>query len=314
MRAIAQSVLSVGRSGPALPRPCPDQPIGRQGVPSGALPHPQPLVASMPASLRQPKPRRVAGPSGILLVTPQALVRHGVAMTLAAQHPDARIVEAGSPREAGELLRRGERVDLIVLDLDPSAADEAPAGDEERRTGAIRQLARHGIPVVVVASACHPGAVLASVRAGAHAYVAKTGSSSILEHAVALARFGAQSGERYIPLPRSALERPPATEPVETEGIALARLSQRQREIFRLLVAGGSNKAIARELGVLEGTVKVHVRAVMQKLGVRNRTQIAVVAARHGSPQDPDPAVARKADSAGRAIPAPLGTAKNGGR
>ncbi|QKS53151.1 response regulator transcription factor [Azospirillum oryzae] len=62
----------------------------------------------------------------------------------------------------------------------------------------------------------------------------------------------------------------------------LDRLTDRQRDVFELLLAGHSNKEIARGLGVLEGTVKVHVRAIMQKLGVRNRTQVAVVAARNG--------------------------------
>ncbi|QJE74828.1 response regulator transcription factor [Aerophototrophica crusticola] len=60
----------------------------------------------------------------------------------------------------------------------------------------------------------------------------------------------------------------------------LGTLTGRQREIFELLVEGCSNKEIARRLGVLEGTVKVHVRAMMQKLGARNRTQVAVLAAR----------------------------------
>ncbi len=63
---------------------------------------------------------------------------------------------------------------------------------------------------------------------------------------------------------------------------SVSRLTNRQRDIFRLLLSGCSNKEIARQLGVLEGTVKVHVRAMMQKLGARNRTQIAILAARTG--------------------------------
>ena len=311
MRATARSVLSIGRAGSA-PRPA-GPPGGPRFLPSGALPHPQPLVSPMPASPCPSKPRRAAAPSAILLVTPQALLRHGVAMTLAAQHPEARIVEAGSLREAEEALaRRG--IELIVLDLDPAAAGDAADSDDNRHRAAIRQLASHGIPIVVVASSRQPGDVLACVRAGANAYVAKAGSSAILKHAIALAQFASQSGERYIPLPRSALERTPATEPLDGAGRALNRLSQRQREIFRLLVAGGSNKEIARELGVLEGTVKVHVRAVMQKLGVRNRTQIAVVAARQGAPADLDAGLVQRTAPAEPVTPVRPGTAGNGGR
>lgn len=305
---------AAGASARSIARPASDVRRPEALRPAGAVaPHPQPPVQLMPAPHCQPKPRPAAGPAAILLVNPQALVRHGVAMTLAAQHPEARILEAGSLREAVDQLGR-PGIDLVVLDLDPSSGEETPAGDEERRTAPIRQLARYGIPIVVVASSCHSSDVLACVRAGAHAYVAKSGSSSILEHAVALARFGAISGERYIPLPRTALDRAPVAEPLEEVGRALSRLSQRQREIFRLLVAGGSNKEIARELGVLEGTVKVHVRAVMQKLGVRNRTQIAVVAARQGDLQDGSPVGAPRAEAAVRAITGLPGTARNGGR
>jgi DNA-binding NarL/FixJ family response regulator len=59
-------------------------------------------------------------------------------------------------------------------------------------------------------------------------------------------------------------------------------LTDRQREVLRLLLQGQSNKEIARSLGVLEGTVKVHLRTVMLRLGVRNRTQLALFAARAG--------------------------------
>jgi RNA polymerase sigma factor (sigma-70 family) len=73
-----------------------------------------------------------------------------------------------------------------------------------------------------------------------------------------------------------------AAEPERPTNHMLDRLTDRQRDVFQLLLAGHSNKEIARSLGVLEGTVKVHVRAIMQKLGVKNRTQVAVAAARAG--------------------------------
>jgi DNA-binding NarL/FixJ family response regulator len=57
-----------------------------------------------------------------------------------------------------------------------------------------------------------------------------------------------------------------------------AKLSAKQEEVFRLLRQGPSNKAIARQLGVSEATVKVHIRGIMRKFGVANRTQVAVAA------------------------------------
>lgn len=61
---------------------------------------------------------------------------------------------------------------------------------------------------------------------------------------------------------------------------ATARLTPREREVLDLLAEGGTNKAIARALGVSPGTVKAHVERVIAKLGVRDRTQAAVLATR----------------------------------
>ena len=55
-------------------------------------------------------------------------------------------------------------------------------------------------------------------------------------------------------------------------------LSAKQEEVFNLLRGGPSNKVIARQLGVSEATVKVHIRCIMRKLGVANRTQLAIAA------------------------------------
>jgi len=73
-----------------------------------------------------------------------------------------------------------------------------------------------------------------------------------------------------------------AAAPVRNESDAVNGLTERQREVLRLLLEGQSNKEIARALGVLEGTIKVHLRTVMQRLGVRNRTQLALATVKAG--------------------------------
>jgi len=62
-------------------------------------------------------------------------------------------------------------------------------------------------------------------------------------------------------------------------------LTGRQKAVLERLGRGDSNKAIARRLGIREGTVKVHVRQIMRKLGVANRTQVAIACA-HGAPTE----------------------------
>jgi DNA-binding NarL/FixJ family response regulator len=60
-------------------------------------------------------------------------------------------------------------------------------------------------------------------------------------------------------------------------------LTVRQKAVLEPLSRGESNKAIARRLGLREGTVKVHVRQIMRKFGVSNRTQVAIVCANEGN-------------------------------
>lgn len=71
---------------------------------------------------------------------------------------------------------------------------------------------------------------------------------------------------RYAPIP-----------PIEAE-----LLTTRQREIFHLIVVGLSNKEIARKLGLAEGTVKIHVAKLFDKLGVRHRSAVALAGAKLG--------------------------------
>ena len=70
-------------------------------------------------------------------------------------------------------------------------------------------------------------------------------------------------------------------------------LSSRQREIFDLIVVGQSNKEIARNLGLSEGTVKIHVAKLFRKLGVRHRSAVAFAGAKLGL--RPSPMFSRQA-------------------
>ena len=77
-------------------------------------------------------------------------------------------------------------------------------------------------------------------------------------------------------------------EDLEDAGPRNRNLTARQNAVLKLLSRGDSNKAIARRLGMREGTVKVHVRQILRKFGLMNRTQVAVVCA-NGARADKDP-------------------------
>ncbi|KAA0684606.1 LuxR C-terminal-related transcriptional regulator [Azospirillum brasilense] len=223
------------------------------------------------------KERSVAGRAQtFLVVDDHPLVRHGFALSVGEIHPDAQVLEAGSLDEAMAIADRTPDLTLVLFDLN--------LGDRSGRDGVRRMVEVLGRrPLLVISGSDEVADIVDSVRLGARGYILKTSSTAVLEHAISLAL----TGETFLPLPRAVLSGNVAAEVARPSGQILDRLTDRQRDVFQLLLAGHSNKEIARELGVLEGTVKVHVRAIMQKLGVRNRTQVAVVAARSGCfPED----------------------------
>jgi DNA-binding NarL/FixJ family response regulator len=209
-----------------------------------------------------------------MVVDPQALVRHGIALTLSSLYEGAQTWQAGTTAEALHLLGEGSAVpDLVLMDADGLTDD--------RTVGVVDFLAGlRGIPAIIMAGALTVAEARTFLSAGATACLLKSDPSTVLANAVALAL----TREGYVQLPYSLIA--PAMVTAIPEGAldqsGVAKLTNRQRDIFRLLLQGCSNKEIARQLGVLEGTVKVHVRAMMQKLGARNRTQIAILAARSG--------------------------------
>ena len=189
-------------------------------------------------------------------------------------HDGAQTWQAGTPAEALALLAQATSVpDVVLLDADGLGT--------ERMAAIADFLARlNGVPAIIMSSSFTPAETRTLLTAGAAACLLKSDPSAVLAEAVSLAL----TREGYVQMPYAMLT-PSVVVPVaedQADFASVARLTNRQRDIFRLLLSGCSNKEIARQLGVLEGTVKVHVRAMMQKLGARNRTQIAILAARTG--------------------------------
>lgn len=206
-----------------------------------------------------------------LVVDDHPIVRHGFALSVREIHPGAEVLEAGSLADATDIVARTPDLTLVLFDLQ--------LGQGQGQDGVRRMVEALGdTPLLVISGSDEVADIVDSVRLGARGYILKTSSTEVLEHAISLAL----TGETFLPLPRAVLAGTVTAQASRPSGQLVDRLTGRQRDVFQLLLAGNSNKEIARELGVLEGTVKVHVRAIMQKLGVRNRTQVAVVAARSG--------------------------------
>jgi DNA-binding NarL/FixJ family response regulator len=121
--------------------------------------------------------------------------------------------------------------------------------------------------------------VYAGLRAGASGFLLKDAPPEELLNAIRVVAAGdavlAPSATRRL-LDRFVPELPAADAPAAPA--ALDELTDRERDVFRLVAAGRSNREIATELVVSEGTVKVHVSRVLTKLGLRDRVQAVVLA------------------------------------
>ena len=176
----------------------------------------------------------------------------------------AQVTEAGTFEEVSEFLEReAADTDLILLDLSMPGV--------RGFSGLMYLRAQYpGLPVVVVSANDDPAVIRRCMEFGASGFIPKTLGIEALRGAVA----HVLQGEVWTP-PDVDLTGSDA----EAAAIArLAALTPQQVRVLMMLSAGLLNKQIAYELGVSEATVKAHVSAILQKLGVESRTQ-AVIAA-----------------------------------
>jgi DNA-binding NarL/FixJ family response regulator len=131
------------------------------------------------------------------------------------------------------------------------------------------------LPVVVLSATRDRATVGAALAAGARGYVSKTASPEALQDAIRTVLAGA----RGVTADVSSAAAAPAIAGIALPGLGL---TQRQAEVLQLLVQGKPNKLICRDLRLSEGTVKVHVSAILKALNVHTRSQAIVELARRG--------------------------------
>src|SRR5579863_8853457 len=180
---------------------------------------------------------------------------------------DADVGEAATFEEVTALLERGGEVDLILLDLRMPGV--------RGFSGLMYLRAQYpSVPVVVVSANDDPAVIRRCMEFGASGFFPKTLSADALRAALARVLQGEVWTPPDVDLARGA----------DAEGAAMiARLSSltpQQVRVLMMLSGGLLNKQIAYELGVSEATVKAHVSAILQKLGVDSRTQAVIAAGR----------------------------------
>jgi DNA-binding NarL/FixJ family response regulator len=199
----------------------------------------------------------------ILLVDDQALFREGL-RTLLSIRPDFDVVgEAGNGAEA---LQAAEalRPDVVLMDLRMPVLDGVAATRRLRRE-------RPESRVIVLTTFDDDEAIFEALRAGAVGYLLKDVSSAKLAEAIQAAARGESFLQPSVAA-RVLAEFTRLAAPPERPAPA-EELSERELEVLRVLATGASNKEIAGQLYIAEGTVKNHLTSILAKLNARDRTQ-----------------------------------------
>jgi DNA-binding NarL/FixJ family response regulator len=208
----------------------------------------------------------MADPIRVLVVDDHPIVRQGLVAYLGKRADIAVVGEADDGQRAVSAAAR-LRPDVVLLDL------VMPRMDGVEATRRLRELVPDS-RILVLTSFAAEDQVIDAVRAGAAGYLLKD-----VEPADIAAAIGAvHRGDAFLH-PEAAAH---VIAAVHDDGqpSALAHLTPRERDVLELVGEGRSNREIADHLVVAEKTVKTHVSNILRKLGVRDRTQAALIAVR----------------------------------
>jgi two-component system nitrate/nitrite response regulator NarL len=214
----------------------------------------------------------------VLLIDDHALVRKGIEELL--QSRGVQVVAAVGSGEEGVRRARELPADLILLDVKMPGMNGIETLKALRASGV-------GAPVVMLTMSREDADLSAALRAGAQGYLLKDIEPEDLVPALEAAVQGNNVVARELVgslarLVRGGDAAAAAAPPPARAAAPFAELTPRELEILGCIADGSSNKMIARALDITDGTVKLHVKAILRKLGLRSRVEAAVTAVEHG--------------------------------
>jgi DNA-binding NarL/FixJ family response regulator len=202
----------------------------------------------------------------ILLVDDQSLIRQGLRALLELE-PDLEVVGEAENGHSAIALVQALHPDVVLLDI------RMPLMDGVAVTREIGQRFSE-TKVLVLTTFDDDEYVAQALRYGAKGYLLKDTPSEELAAAIRAVDKGyTQLGPGLVEKVISKTPTPPTSPPLGWE-----QLTPREKEVLRLIAAGASNREIAEALYISEGTVKNHVTRILSQLGLRDRTQAAIVA------------------------------------
>ncbi|MVW75020.1 two-component system response regulator NarL [Pseudomonas xionganensis] len=202
----------------------------------------------------------------LLLVDDHPMMRRGLRQLLELENDLQVIGEANNGIEALEMVRE-LRPELILLD------NNMP---ELNGVQTLKRLREQNFPgkVLLFTVSDDEDDVRDAMRLGADGYLLKDMEPEILIQQIRLALQGALViSPALTRVLAQALRNPPSASQLD--------LTDRERQVLKMIAAGSSNKVIGNKLGITEGTVKVHVKNLLHKLGLRSRVEAAVWALEH---------------------------------
>jgi DNA-binding NarL/FixJ family response regulator len=215
----------------------------------------------------------------LLIADDHPLFRGALREAVSGISPKIEVAEAGTFEETVEVLERGGEVDLVLLDLSMPGA--------RGFSGLMYLRAQYpGVPVAIVSANDDAAIVRRCMDFGASGFIPKTLAVEGMRTAVSRIL----SGGVWTP-PDVDLSARSDAEAAELMA-RMATLTPQQVRVLMMLSEGLLNKQIAYQLGVSEATVKAHVSAILQKLGVESRTQAVIAAAKIEAGQFPHGAAA----------------------
>ncbi len=202
----------------------------------------------------------------LIIADDHPLFRGALREAVAGLFDRIEIAEAGSFEEIAKLLERDGDVDLVLLDLTMPGV--------RGFSGLMCLRAQYpGVPIVVVSANDDPAVIRRCMDFGASGFIPKTLGVEAMRAAIGRVLAGGEWTPPDVDLTESDAQ--------TTDLLArLTTLTPQQVRVLMMLSEGLLNKQIAYELTVSEATVKAHVSAILQKLGVESRTQAVIAAAK----------------------------------
>lgn len=207
-------------------------------------------------------------PIRLLVVDDQTLISQGL-KTMLELEPDLCVVGIADNGEVAVQQVAALQPDLVLMDV------RMPVMDGRAATRAIRQQFPM-VKVLVLSTFDDDEYISDSIRAGAKGYLLKDMPSDELVQAIRLAHRG------YTQMAPGLIEKliasPSAAEGPEPTSPNLESLTPREQDVLRLIGDGSTNREIAEQLFIAEGTVKTHVTHLFDRLNLKNRAQLAIYA------------------------------------